>query len=80
LVDELSSSVGLGGRARMSGPDPVERLRKAVTARVRDAIRRIAAVHPPLGRHLTNSVRTGTYCSYQPEHPVVWRCEARSGA
>jgi tetratricopeptide (TPR) repeat protein len=80
LVDELSASVGLGGRARTAGPDPVERLRKAVTARLRDAIRRIDAVHPPLGRHLTNSIRTGTYCSYQPEQPVVWRCEARSGA
>jgi hypothetical protein len=79
LVEELSSSVGLGGRSRTTGPDPVERLRKAVTARVRDAIRRIEAVHPPLGRHLTNSVRTGTFCSYLPEQPVIWRCEVRSG-
>jgi len=80
LVDELSGAVGLGGRARGAGPDPVERLRKAVTARVRDAIRRIDSVHPSLGRHLGNSVRTGTYCSYQPEQAVVWRCEPRSGA
>ena len=80
LLDELSSSIGLGGRARSSGPDPVERLRKAVTARVRDAIRRIETAHPELSRHLSNSVRTGTYCSYQPERPVVWHCEPRSGA
>ena len=80
LLEELSSSIGLGGRPRASGPDPVERLRKAVTSRIRDAIRRIEAVHPALARHLSNSVRTGTFCSYQPEQPVVWRCEARSSA
>jgi hypothetical protein len=80
LLEELSLSLGLGGRARTAGPDPVERLRKAVTSRLRDAIRRIDAVHPTLARHLTNSVRTGTFCSYQPEQPVVWRCEGKSGA
>ncbi len=80
LVEQLSGSLGLGGRPRAAGPDPVERLRKAVSARVRDAIRRIEGVHPALGRHLANSIRTGVYCSYQPEHPVVWQCQARSGA
>jgi hypothetical protein len=72
LVDQLAAGVGLGGRPRAAGPDPVDRLRKAVTARIRDAIHRIDAVHPPLGRHLTNAVRTGTYCSYQPETTTVW--------
>lgn len=73
LVDQLTSAIGIGGRSRAAGPDPVERLRKAVSARIRDAIRRIGAVHPPLGRHLTGAVRTGTYCSYQPERPTAWR-------
>ena len=27
---------------------------------------------PELGRHLRASVRTGTFCSYEPERPVVW--------
>jgi hypothetical protein len=45
-----------------------------VSARVRDAVRRIEATHPVLGRHLEHAVRTGTYCSYQPEVPTVWRC------
>jgi hypothetical protein len=43
-----------------------------VTARIKDAIRRIGAAHPQLGRHLTRSVRTGTFCSYEPEQPVRW--------
>lgn len=80
LVEQLSSSVGLGGRSRAAGPEPVERLRKAVSARVRDAIRHIEAAHPSLGRHLANTVRTGIYCMYRPEGPTVWRCQARSGA
>jgi hypothetical protein len=75
LVQELTRSLGLGGRSRAAGPEPVERLRKAVSARIRDAIRRIEAVHPQLGRHLSNAVRTGVFCSYQPESPVAWHCQ-----
>jgi hypothetical protein len=80
LVEQLAAGLGLGGRARAAGPDPVERSRKAVAARIRDAIRRIDAVHPALGRHLGVSIKTGIFCSYRPEHPVVWRCEPSSGA
>jgi tetratricopeptide (TPR) repeat protein len=80
LVDELGRSLGLGGRARSAGAEPVERLRKAVSARIRDAIRRIDGFHPELGRHLGHSVRTGVFCSYHPETPVGWRCQTGSGA
>jgi hypothetical protein len=48
-------------------------LRKVVTYRIRHAIARIADGHPELGRHLRASVRTGTWCSYSPEHRVDWR-------
>jgi hypothetical protein len=44
-----------------------------VTWRIRSAIRKIAAVHPALGRHLENSVHTGTYCAYNPERSIDWR-------
>jgi hypothetical protein len=43
-----------------------------VTARIRDAIRRIGDAHPELGRHLGRSVRTGTFCVYEPDQPVHW--------
>src|SRR5262249_46271243 len=72
LVAELSAAVGLGGRPRVRG-DHVERARKAVAGRVRQALDRIESVDGRLGRHLRNSIRTGTACSYEPEHPVDWR-------
>jgi tetratricopeptide (TPR) repeat protein len=72
LLAELSAATGLGGRPRTAG-SPTERMRKAVTYRIRHAISRVADAHPELGRHLRASVRTGTWCSYAPEHRVDWR-------
>lgn len=71
LVEALSGALGLGGRSRALG-SAAERARSAVTWRIRSAIKKIAAVHPSLGRHLENSVRTGTYCVYSPERTVAW--------
>ena len=72
IGDTLKSAYGLGGRARRAG-DHAERARSAVTWRIRSAIARIDAVHPALGRHLRNSIRTGTFCAYTPEQRVDWR-------
>jgi hypothetical protein len=51
---------------------PAERARTAVTTRIRDAIRRIRQADPDLGEHLARSVRTGTFCVYDPVTPVHW--------
>jgi predicted ATPase/tetratricopeptide (TPR) repeat protein len=72
IGEALTSAYGLGGRSRRAA-DQAERARSAVTWRIRSAISRVEAVHPALGRHLTNSVRTGTFCAYTPEQPVDWR-------
>jgi len=71
LVDELAAATGLGGQARRLG-DRSERARKAVTARIRDAIVRIERVHPALGAHLRASITTGTWCGYSPAPPTSW--------
>ena len=71
IVTTLSQALGLAGKPRRMG-GAVERARTAVTWRIRSAIRKAVAVHPALGRHLENSVRTGTYCSYAPEKPIDW--------
>jgi hypothetical protein len=70
---QLAAAYGLGGRPR-SGAGPTERARKAVANRIRDSLARIDDAHPSLGRHLRNSVHTGTFCSYQPERPTLWNC------
>jgi hypothetical protein len=71
LLRELAGALGLSGRARPQGAD-AERARKAVSMRIRDAIQRLGAELPTLGRHLANAVHTGTFCSYQPEQPIGW--------
>ena len=72
LLAELSRAVGLGGRSRRLGAGH-ERARQAVTARVRDALRRIERHHSDLGRHLQMSISTGFSCQYDPGEPIDWR-------
>lgn len=71
LVAALAGALGLGGRLRRVGSQ-VERARCTVTWRIKSAIRKVGQAHPALGRHLSNAVRTGTTCVYQPEQPVDW--------
>ncbi|WP_181704888.1 hypothetical protein [Chthonobacter rhizosphaerae] len=75
LVEALAAALGLGGRNRRLG-DQAEKARTSVTWRIRHALRRIEASHPALGRHLCNSIRTGTFCRYSPEAPVAWTLPA----
>ncbi|MEV6398525.1 AAA family ATPase [Streptomyces sp. NPDC051907] len=72
LLEELRTAAGLGGRTRRLG-DEAERARKTVTARIRDTLRKLDALHPELAAHLRESVGTGSACSYRPPRPVDWR-------
>ena len=72
LIAELSHAAGLAGRSRTLGTSTTERARKAVTARLREAIHRIEAVLPELGAHLDRSVITGTTCRYTPAEHLTW--------
>jgi hypothetical protein len=65
LTDQIAGAVGLGGRERRSG-SAVERARVVVQRRVREAIKKIADQDADLGRHLDWTVRTGTFCQYEP--------------
>ncbi|WP_049566983.1 ATP-binding protein [Streptomyces sp. SBT349] len=66
LLAELRAAAGLGGRSRRLG-DEAERARKTVTARIRDALRRLDERHPELAAHLRSTVTTGAMCAYRPE-------------
>ncbi|MGR6317566.1 AAA family ATPase [Micromonospora soli] len=72
LLAELRAAAGLAGRSRRLG-DEAERARKAVTARIRDTLRRIGERHPTLAAHLRDAVSTGSTCRYLPPEPVPWR-------
>ncbi len=71
LVEHLSQVTGLSNKIRKTGSS-IEKARAAVTWRIRNAIKKIEKVHPQLAKHLTNSIKTGTYCSYEPETPHEW--------
>ena len=73
LARELGAAVGLGGRDRLAASD-AERARVNVTRAIKATLERIAEHSPSLGRHLAITVRTGTFCSYQPDPrvPVTW--------
>ncbi len=73
LATQLAAAVGLGGRDRPTGAS-AERARVSVTKALRAALRRIAEHNPALGEHLHRSIRTGTFCTYDPDPvlPVTW--------
>ena len=59
----------------------VEQARTSVTRTLRYAIARLTEHLPEVGRHLSGTVRTGTWCRYQPD-PLAqvswWREEETS--
>lgn len=65
--------MGLAGRDRFTG-STAERARASVTRAVRAAIRAIATMRPGLADVLSRTIRTGTYCTYEPmaEVPIRW--------
>jgi hypothetical protein len=73
LVGELARAVGLGGRDRRAASH-AERARLNATRAIRAAMANLARANPPLGRHLSATIRTGRYCSYTPDPraPITW--------
>jgi hypothetical protein len=63
IAEQLRAGTAAGGRARRASAD-VERLRIAITRRIRSAIAQIAKHHPALGAHLAATVTTGNACAY----------------
>jgi hypothetical protein len=74
IVVQLGTAVGLGKRKR-NPVSPAEHARSAVTKRVKESIHKIEEAMPPLGRHLAARIKTGYFCSYNPnpDRHVVWK-------
>jgi hypothetical protein len=77
IAAELGRAVGLGGRDRRQGSD-AERARVNVTRSIRSVLRRIADHDELLAQELISTVRTGTFCVYEPDprRPLRWRVQA----
>ena len=65
IARHLSAALGLGGKGRKAAAAS-ERARVNVQRRIKDAIARIAAEDPELGRYLRACVRTGTFSVFEP--------------
>ena len=71
LTDELTAVYGFLRHARRAS-ESHDQIRKNVTNRIRDTLRRLRITHSALGRHFGQALKTGTFCSYTPEHDVTW--------
>jgi hypothetical protein len=76
LVELDALAVGLGGRDRKAVSN-AERARVNVTRAIRGVLKRVAEFDADLGRELESTVRTGTFCAYEPDprRPVTWTIE-----
>ena len=74
LTEELSRAIGLGGRDRRAASS-AERARLNVTKAIKSVLTKIAQHNDELGRHLSVTIRTGTFCSYKPDprSPILWK-------
>ena len=73
LTRELSRAVGLGGRNRRAA-SASERARQSITKTIKAVLERIAQSDATLGDILSRSIKTGTFCCYQPdpEISIAW--------
>ena len=81
LSRELSRAVGLGGRSRRAA-SASERARQTVTKTIRAMVERIAQSDAALGDILSRCIRTGNFCSHQPDpdFPIAWEFAATDAA
>jgi hypothetical protein len=70
--DALTALLDRDGLGEGDVGDPLERARRVVGTRIRISLNRIEQAQPDLGHHLRTSIRTGTFCSYEPDRAVRW--------
>jgi AAA ATPase-like protein len=77
LTRELSRAVGLGGRNRRAASTS-ERARQSVTKTIKAVVERIVESDARLGEIFARCIKTGNFCSYQPDpdFPIAWEFAA----
>ncbi len=73
LTRELSRAVGLGGRSRRAA-SASEKARQTITKTIKAVVERIAQSDAALAEILSRCIRTGSFCSYEPDpdFPIAW--------
>jgi pimeloyl-ACP methyl ester carboxylesterase len=73
LRDQIAAAVGLNGRSRKAASHS-ERARLMVTKAIKAAIAKVRARDASAGRYLATSIKTGNYCTYDPDSapPISW--------
>jgi len=72
ITNYLIANLKKSGRSRVSGSTD-EKVRKSIYKAISDAIKHISKFHPEMGQHLTESIQTGSYCSYIPPAETNWQ-------
>jgi hypothetical protein len=72
ITSELAAAYRVSQHASKSS-SAVEKARKAVTARIHTVLGKIQQPHPALWQHLCSTLKTGTFCTYNPEQPTTWQ-------
>ena len=77
LTSELSRAVGLGGRNRRAA-SASERARQSISKTIKSVVERIAQSDARLGDIFSRCIKTGNFCSYQPDPalPIAWEFDA----
>jgi tetratricopeptide (TPR) repeat protein len=77
LTRELARAVGLGGRNRRAA-SASERARQSVTKTIKAVVARITENDAALGDIFARCIKTGNFCSYQPDPdlPISWKFAA----
>ncbi len=79
LTRELSRAVGLGGRNRRAA-SASERARQSINKSIEAVLEKVTQSDATLGDILSRCIKTGTFCSYQPDpdFPIAWEFAATS--
>jgi hypothetical protein len=72
IIKELKHAYSRTGQPKMDA-DVKEKARKAVAAVIKTSIKKINKEHPSLGKHLSDYIKTGNFCSYNPPSDISWK-------
>ena len=71
LKKQLLQALDMDGKLKKI-PDETKRQANAVYMAISRSIKKIDQIHPSLGKHIRNTIKTGEYLSYTPEKDISW--------